>query len=536
VTERRRLLIIADRVHAPGSSPPGGADAVLVEGDRIAAVGRAASLTRTHPDADRLELPGATLTPGLCDAHIHLVEWALARREVDLTTADSPQAAADRVAGAPTGDAGWIRGRGWNPHRWNGEAPRRELLDRAAPGRPVALQSHDMHALWASTAALDLAGIDTRTPDPPGGRIVRTPDGAATGLLLENAARLVTDCVPAPQPDDLEATLLEGQAELHRLGITAVHSFPGIHILEPEPLGLLESLRARGRLRLRVLQHIALDRLDAAIRVGLRSGFGGDWIRVGGVKMFLDGALGSRTAWMREPYEGSDDDFGMCVLEPATFREHVRRAADAGIASTVHAIGDAAVDLAFNVLSAPGHRVAALPHRVEHVQCCPPGLFGVPASAGIICSMQPAHLITDWRAADRHWGEARAAATYAFRSLLDNGAVLAFGSDAPVEPVDPRLGFLAATERRDLDAQPPNGWHARERIDAAAVLSGYTTGPAHAAGLAGMTGILAPGAWADIAAWSEDPLALPPGGWPRLQCVATLVGGDVVHRFPSGLE
>lgn len=508
---------------------------MLVQGDRIAAVGSAASLARAFPGVERLDLPGATLTPGLCDAHIHLIEWALSRREVDLAGADSPESAADAIAAAApaTGNDGWIRGRGWNPHRWNGASPTRELLDAAAPGRAVALQSHDMHALWASTAALERAGVDADTADPPGGRIVRDGGGRPTGLLLENAARLVTDRVPAPDEEAVRAAVLDAQAELHRMGITAVHSFPGIHVLEPEPLRLLETLRSAGRLRLRVLQHIALDRLDAAIELGLRSGFGGEWVRIGAVKMFLDGALGSRTAWMREPYQDTEDR-GMRVLDDEVFRETVRRAAAAGIATTVHAIGDAAVDLAFDVLSSPGMDGPAIPHRIEHVQCCPPERFASPAAAGIVCSMQPSHLITDWRAADRHWGGARAASTYAFRSLLDHGAVLAFGSDAPVEPVDPRLGFHAAVFRRDLEDEPRDGWNARERIAAADVLRAYTEGPARAAGWDGEIGVLAPGARADIAAWATDPLD--PGELPfrELRCIAALVGGEVVHHNRSG--
>jgi len=420
-----------------------------------------------------------------------------------------------------------LRGRGWNPHLWNGEAPHRDGLDRVVPELPVALQSHDMHALWANGAALRAAGITADTPDPPDGRIVRDERGEPTGLLLENAARLVTERIPAPTFDGALDAVRAAQAALHGLGITAVHSFPGIHTPEPDPLPVLEALRAHDALRLRVLQHIALDRLDDAIRLGLRSGFGGDWLRIGGVKMFLDGALGSRTAWMRAPYE-DEGQCGMRVLEPDVFRTFVRSAADAGIATVVHAIGDAAVTLAFDVLADAAVRVRALPHRVEHVQCCPPDRLDVPGAARIVCSMQPAHLVTDWRAADRHWG-ARGRWTYAFGSLLARGATLAFGSDAPVEPVDPRLGFLAATERVDVTGAPAGGWYAEERISPLDVLHGYTTGPAVAAGLPGVIGTIAPGAFGDLAIWERDPLEVRGEEWLGLRCLATVVGGEVVH-------
>lgn len=524
----RDLLVVADRVHAPGPTASAQtANAVFIRAGRIAAVGRADRLAAEARAAPVLALPGTTVTPGLADAHIHLTEWAFARRAPDLSSAATPEAAARAVAAAPPGPSGWVRGGGWNPHLWDGERPDRTVLDRYVPDRPVALQSHDMHALWANGEALRRADITADTADPPDGRIVRDARGEPTGLLLENAARLVTQRIPAPALEEAVAAVRAAQVALHALGITAVHSFPGIHTPDPEPRAVLDALRARDGLRLRVLQHIALDRLDDAIRSGLRSGAGDDWIRTGGVKLFLDGALGSRTAWMRAPYEG-EAQCGMRVLEPAAFVAHVRRAAAAGIASVVHAIGDAAVALAFDVLSGEATRVRALPHRIEHVQCCPPDRFAAAAAAGIVCSMQPAHLITDWRAADRHWGE-RGRWTYAFGSLVRHGATLAFGSDAPVEPVDPRLGLFAATARTDLAGEPPDGWYAEERIAPAEAWRGYTEGPAVAAGRAGFLGAIVPGAAGDLAIWDRDPLAASGRDFLTLRCLATVVGGEVVY-------
>ncbi len=304
-----------------------------------------------------------------------------------------------------------------------------------------------------------------------------------------------------------------------------VHALPSLHIVEPEPLGVFATMRARGTLRLRVLQHLPLHRLDDALREGLYSGAGDGWIRVGGVKMFLDGALGSRTAWMREPYRVPEIAACRCWTRPNS-GYHVQRAARGGIASTVHAIGDAAVALALDVLADPATRVPGMAHRIEHVQCCPAERFADAARAGITCSMQPAHLITDWRIADRHWGEARASRTYAFHSLQQAGALLAFGSDAPVEPADPGLGLFAAVQRTDLDNAPQGGWHSSERLTAEAALRGYTRGPALAAGLP--TGVLETGAPADFVAWQHDPLA-PETALLDLRCTATVVGGIIVH-------
>jgi predicted amidohydrolase YtcJ len=521
------LLVIADRVHTLDESATPGADAVLVRDGVIRAVGRASELREAAGRARVLQLPGAALTPGLTDSHIHLSEWALARREVDLSAATSPEAvarmAAEHAARRP-GD--WVRGRGWNPHRWGGGPPATDALDRLVPDRPAILQSHDMHALWVNRPALRRAGIDKDSPDPAGGHIVRDREGEPTGVLLENAGQLIAGCLPALTVEDTAEAILEAQAELHRLGITAVHTLPALHIAEPEPTLVLETLRARAELRLRVLQHLPLRQLDEAVRIGLRSGFGGEWIRTGGVKMFLDGALGSQTAWMFEPYERSSSR-GIQVLDSGEFRYHVRRAARAGIASTVHAIGDAAVALAFDVLADPELQVESMPHRIEHVQCLPPGREHDAVRAGITCSMQPAHLITDWSIADRHWGPARSARTYAFRTLLEAGARLAFGSDAPVEPADPRLGLMAAVARMDLDGQPDGGWCAEQRIPLRDALVAYTRRAAEAAGSRG--GVLRPGAAADIVAWRPDPFAVEPRDLLSVRCVATLVAGEIVH-------
>ncbi|MFW6079936.1 MAG: amidohydrolase, partial [Gemmatimonadota bacterium] len=475
------------------------------------------------------------LTPGLTDAHLHLLEWACARRRVDLADAASPTDAAARVArrAADSVAGDWVVGGGWNPHRWAAR-PTRGPLDRAVPDRPVALRSHDMHAWWVNGEALARAGIGPDSPDPPGGRIVRDPvTGEPTGELLEEAGRLVAERIPKPEDARLEAAVLEAQAELHRQGVTGVHSIemPGDSF---DSLRVLTALHGEGRLRLRVLQHLPLGTLESAVRLGLRSGMGDARLRIGAVKIFLDGALGSRTAWLREPYEGegAGGDRGVRLLDDDAFDHAVRRAAAVGIASAVHAIGDAAVALAIDTLGA-APRVGALPHRIEHVQLCPVERVGEIAAAGLACSMQPAHLMTDWRAAERHWGRARCRGAYAFRTLRRAApdAILAFGSDSPVEPVDPRLGLYAATARRDLDGEPDGGWYPDERLSPAEALEAYTVGPARAGGAAGRRGRLAAGFDADIAAWSRDPLSRRRrDDWLELGCMATMVAGEWVWR------
>ena len=533
------LLVLARRVYTLAPALAGAPrDALLVRDGRIVAVGAAEELRARAGAAGVLDLRDGVLTPGLTDAHIHLLEWALARREPDLSACDSPAAVARvmaEAAGATRASGrGWLRGRGWNPHRWGGAYPERDVLDAVLPDRPVVLQSHDMHALWANGRALAEAGIGADTPDPEGGRIVRDARGAPTGVLLEMAAQLLSVRMPAPAPAEALTALVEAQAALHRLGITGVHSFPGVHVHEPDMLWLLGTLREDDRLRMRALQHLPLSALDHAVALGLRSGFGDDWLRIGGVKVFLDGALGSRTAWLRAPYESAPGYRGVQAMAAGAFREVAARAAAAGIAVAAHAIGDAAVALALDVLGDPALRGPALPHRIEHLQLCPPERLEEPARTGIVCSMQPAHLITDWAAAERHWGHERCRGAFALRSLqgkgMGTGAILAFGSDAPVEPVDPRLGLFAAVARQDLDGRPEGGWFPEERLDVGSALEGYTRGPAIAGGVGHRRGFLGTGTDADFVAWDVDPYTAPATELLRMRCIATVIAGELVWR------
>ncbi len=527
--EERDLVVRADRIHlAPGGDSAGAerAEAVLIRRGLIDAVGSFAELRSSAPGAETLDLSGLTVTPGLTDAHVHLLEWAVRRRGVDLVRTRSPVEAAEAVSDhAADHPEGWVLGRGWNQHRWT-DAPHRSHLDSVVSHRPVVLQSLDMHSLWANSAALRAAGIDAGTADPEGGRIERDEGGEPTGVVQENAMPLLERVVPPAGPAERRAALLEAQTVLHRWGVT------GVHTVEPDSLAFLEGFRDRGLLRLRVLQHLPLAKLDDAIRLGIRSGFGGDWVRIGGVKMFLDGALGSLTALMREPYEGSGDR-GVQTLPPEDFRAAATRGARAGLAMTVHAIGDAANDLALEVLASAEARLhGRVPHRVEHAQLLGGDLLGAgdgapdPRLRGLVCSVQPSHLMTDWPAADRHWGD-RARYAYPFRSLEAAGAILALGSDAPVDTPDPRLGLHAAVLRQDLDGAPADGWYPEERLDPPRALAGYTAGPARAAGDP-RQGSLRRGSFADLVAWETDPLNAPAEALRDLRAALTMVGGEVV--------
>ncbi len=517
------LVLLARRIHLLGDRPP--VAALLVRGGRVAAAGTEAEVRAAALPGARVESLGdAVVTPGLTDAHVHLTLWALARRRVELHDARTADEGAARVAAAARTGSGWVRGMGWDAHRWGG-LPGREALDRVCPERPVYLESHDIHAAWVNSAALAACGIGRDTPDPEGGTIVRDPaTGEPTGVLLEHAMRLVAPHLPTPSRAEVRDALLDAQREVHRLGITGVHS-----VEQPTGLADFHDLEERGLLRLRVLQALPLAFVDDAIRLGLRSGFGGEWIRIGGVKMFLDGALGSRTALLREPYTGTEDDRGIETLPPGEFRDTARRAAEAGIASTVHAIGDAAVERALDVLSA-APRVAAMPHRIEHVQLCPPDLWERAGRSGVVGSMQPVHLLSDVIPAERHWGHERSRGAYPFAALLRAGMTLAFGSDVPVETVDPRPGLFAATRRVSWDGEPEGEWYPEHRLTAEQALRGYTEGPAAAAGEEDRRGRLLPGYDADLVAWDTDPLTASPEELRGMRCLLTVIGGETVHR------
>lgn len=513
------LIVRARRVHLLGDRPP--VEALLVRAGRVAAFGSYDQVRALAAPGARVEdLGDAVVTPGLTDAHVHLTTFGLSLRRVDLNAAATLQDGVERIRRAAAEGEGWVRGIGWDAHRW-GRLPTRQELDAVSGKRPCWLQSHDIHGAWLNTAALKICGITAGTPDPEGGKIVRDNEGEPTGILLENAVKLAEPHLPPETPAERRDALRAAREAVHRLGLTGVHS------VEVTGLEDFASLAEEGPLRLRVLQAIPLARLSAAIETGVRSGFGGEWLRIGGVKMFLDGALGSRTAWMREPYVGSDSR-GIATLPADEFRAHVRRAAQAGIASTVHAIGDAAVALALDVLATTKLPVP-IPHRIEHLQLCPPELWSRAGRSGVVGSMQPVHLMTDIPAAECHWGHERSRGAYAFGPLRRAGMTLAFGSDTPVETVDPRLGLFAAVRRVGWNGEPAAEWYPENAISREVALRAYTEGPAAAAGLASRQGRLLPGYDADLVAWDRDPLAVDADELREMRCLRTVVAGETVH-------
>jgi len=524
---RTAILITGARVWSDGRVD-GQADAVAVAQGRVLAVGRAGELAAlVPPDAVRLDARGATVTPGLVDSHLHLLAWARSLEEVALAGAATRREALARVAGflaAHPGD-GPVTGRGWDANEWS-EPPDRASLDAVAGERPVLLHSKDYHALWVNGAALRAAGVTRATPDPDGGRIGRDATGEATGIVREHAVRRFAEVLAAAgRGSDLE---LLGRAvrRLHERGVTMVHVFEGAE----ESRALRAYTRDESVPRLRVVAHLPHAGLEPALALGLQSGVGDDVFRIGALKLFADGTLGSRTAALLEPYEGTTDT-GMDLLTPAELARAVREAAAGGISVAIHAIGDRAVRSALDAIEGAAADLAraALPPRIEHVQLLHPDDLPRFRRLGVWASLQPSHCVSDIEIAKRGWGS-RVERSYPWRRLLEAGVPLAFGSDAPVEPPDPAAGLHAAVTRQRPDGTPPGGFIPAERLDLDQALTAWTRGGVMLAGAGERLGRIAPGCRADLVVWDSDLHRLPASLLYKARAMCTLCAGEVVHQ------
>ena len=524
----------------------GWVEAVGIRSGRVAFAGTEIELeTRADPFTVRFELdPDEVAIPGLTDAHLHLADGGIAIENVDLTASASLEDGLRDVAAAHarTSTAEWIEGHGWDSDRWGGW-PTAGDLERVAPGRRIAIWAHDHHALWVSRAALAAASIDRSTDDPLGGIIRRGADGEVSGVLHETAARLVMSHVPRPTDERYERLIARLAAELVRLGVVAVHD-PGAVSLQEGlggPIAAYRALAARGALPLRVHACVREEQLAAAIEAGLRSGDRlspeTDRARFGWLKLFADGTLGSRTAALLEPIEPEPDrpipagtERGVWMTPPERLAELAARAAFGGIATMIHAIGDRAVRASLDALEPTTARVPLMP-RLEHVQLLHPDDRGRFAAAGIAASVQPIHLRADAAAARRLWGSRAETTGYPWRTLSETGALLAFGTDAPVEPIDPWPGIAMAVTRADPSwpaGTPPFG--PGEALTLERSLRAACIGPAVAARETDR-GRLVPGQRADLVVVPIDALTEPvtPGGAltnarPRLVLVDGAVG------------
>jgi len=517
------------RIYTGDSRHPWARALAVVDG-KIAALDVAAEAWAAAPGAVVEEAGGALVIPGLTDAHIHAMWYALSLRELnlrDLSRAALLDAVAARARELPPGT--WITGRGWDQTLWDDAGwqtnparfPTAAELDPAAPQHPVALIAKNAHAWVVNSAALRMANITAETPDPLHGKLGRLPDGSPDGMLFEDATRLVRVVIPPATLDEIVDALDVAQEHLLAFGITGVHDVDGV-----PAFAAFQELHRQQRLRLRVVKYVRLESLDAVLDAGLRSGYGDDWLRFGGLKLFADGALGSRTGAMFAPYEGEPDNLGLLTLEPEQLIEVTQRAAAGGLALAIHAIGDRANALVVDALEAVREFNPALRHRIEHVQSMRPEDQARMGRAGFVASMQPIHAIHDMAMADRYLGSQRTPQAYAWRSVAGAGSVLAFGSDAPIEIFDPFIGLYAAVTRRREDGFPgPAGWHPEQRLTLPEALRAYTWGAAYAVGLETRMGLLTPGHVADLAVLDHDIFALPSEALLETHVVRVMVDG-----------
>ncbi len=493
------------------------AEAVAVAGDRIVAVG---SNEEIKPliglNTNVADAKGATILPGFIDCHIHLIEYGLSFKNIDLRGVTSIEEMKSRVAKRAQSSAAWILGLGWDQERFAEKRyPTRKDLDEASPHKPVLLWRVCGHICVLNSAALQLAGIEAKTSDPRGGIIDRDSSGEPSGILRETAFDLVLKAIPKLTLDDYEEAIVAASQRALEAGLTTVHCITGS---EPELRSLLK-LRSEGRLRLRFYVFIPVEHMEAARYLGLRSGFGDEWIRLGGIKVFTDGSLGARTAALEEPYADDPKNRGVAIYNQQQLNEIVAEAHRSDFQIAAHAIGDRAIDMALHAFakvnkSMPkeNHR-----HRIEHASVLDHTLIRRIQELGLIASVQPHFNVSDFWVEQR-LGKERASLTYPFASLLRAGVKVVAGSDCPVEPLTPLSGIEAAVNRT-----PP------EALGVEDAIALYTRNAAYASFDENTKGTIIAGKLADLVILQEDPRKVPPSTISKIRVLKTMVGGRIVH-------
>jgi predicted amidohydrolase YtcJ len=504
---------------------------VAVGGGSILAVGSDAEIEAfVGEGTEVVALQGRMVTPGFIDSHTHFIPGGFQLSSVDLRDASSPEEFARRIgAFARAADAGsWITGGDWDHEMWGGELPRREWIDTLTPDHPVLVNRLDGHMALANSRALELAGVSASTSVPAGGEMVLDPaSGEPTGVLKDEAMSLVSRAMPDPTEEELDRALDAAIDHALSLGVTQIH-----HMGTWTDLETFRRARAQGRLRLRVYSVVPIDSWERLRDFVSERGRGDDRLWWGGLKGFVDGSLGSTTAWFYEPYSDDPSTSGLLTTDTASLRSWILAGDAAGLHPIVHAIGDHANDWLLDVYAEARATNGTRDRRarIEHAQHLSPGAVARFAELGVIPAMQPYHAIDDGRWAEKRIGPERVNTTYAFRSLLDAGAPVAFGSDWTVAPLDVRLGLYAAVTRRTTDGANPGGWVPREKIGLEEALQAYTWGSARAGFMEDRVGRVAPGMYADLVVLERDLFHVDPAEIPSVQIEMTLVGGEIVYR------
>ncbi len=546
VAPQADLIVTNAKVWTADKSRPE-AEAVAVLGERIVAVGSRAEVDAWRgPRTHVLDAGGRRVVPGFNDSHVHFLSGGQLLDQVNLKDAATTEEFVRRIAGAVTkARAGeWVLGGNWDHENWTpAELPTRDMIDPVSPTTPVFVDRYDGHMALANSAALRLAKITAQTPDPPGGTIVRDAKGRPTGALKDAAMDLVTRLIPPPSQEQIEAGIRRALQHAASLGVTSVQEMtPSLGGSEGEGPGpgyenvaIYAALAEKGELTLRIYAAPPLETWDRLAKVGLRRGFGSAYLRVGALKAYADGSLGSTTAYFFEPYNDAPQTRGLLSadMRPITrMRARMIQADAAGLQLCIHAIGDQGIstvlDLFTDVVKANGVRDRRL--RIEHAQHVAPADFVRFRDLHVIASMQPYHAIDDGRWAEKRIGPERIKTTYAFRTFLDGGVRLAFGTDWPVAPLDPMQGVYAAVTRATLDGKNPQGWVPEQKITVAEAVEAYTLGSAYAEFQEQEKGSIAPGKLADLVVLSDDIFSIAPEKIRDVKAEATIVGGRIVYE------
>jgi predicted amidohydrolase YtcJ len=525
------LAILSARIFTGDPSRPW-AQALLIRDDRIVELGTDQQVKAACEDSSShvLELPGRLITPGLVDAHCHFGYLGLSLLAVDLRNQPSLAACRERIreAAATAKPDEWILGRGWDQFQWDdSREPTLEDLDDVTPHNPAMMVRVCGHSVAVNSLALARAGIARESPDPPGGRIERDPNSGEPNGLLREARYLIERVMPSPTEQDWKDALLASQEVSLRGGLTGVHSFETLH-----QWAAMQALEAEGRLKIRVHASIQGYELKKAASLGLKPGAGSERLWLGHVKLFADGSLGSGTALLHEPYADDADQSGIAVTSVEDLQQSVEAAYAAGYDVAIHAIGDKATTHCLMAISGAREKAPGV-HRdsIEHVQLLRPEDVALFRELGVVASVQPVFLPTDWHVAEKRWGEERCrSGGYAWKSILEAGIPMQFGSDAPVEPNAPLLGLQAAVTRQTLAGEPEGGWLPDQRLTLEQGLKGFTRVAAWTARREDDLGIIAPSRRADLTIFEGDLFQAPVQDWPAVGVEMTIIDGEIVHQ------
>ncbi|TNE61905.1 MAG: amidohydrolase [Alphaproteobacteria bacterium] len=520
----------ADRVFVGGTVWTGEqgekpASAIAVKGDHIMAVGSKDDVWPfIDTDTELVDLKGAFVVPGFIDNHVHFILGSFNLTQVDLRGTPTKEEFIRRIAErARTHPGEWMLGGSWDQEYWGGEMPDRRWIDDVTGDTPVLVSRYDEHSLFANSAALKLVGIDADTPDPEGGVILRDAGGRPTGVLKDAAKEMALAKVPAPSDQLMEHTFRAGMQHAVEHGVTQVHDMGW----DWRSLHTYERLRDKGQLEIRFYSFVPLADWEQMADYIEKNGRGDDWLRWGGLKGFVDGSLGSTTAWFHKPYLDAPNDTGLTMVDMKTLEERVIGAVSKDLHVAIHAIGDRANDELLDIYKrvAQGKGDRDLRFRIEHAQHLTQDAIKRFGKQHVIASMQPYHAIDDGRWAAKRLEDERLKGTYAFRSIMDSKGRVTFGSDWPVAPLDPIQGIYAAVTRRTIDDKNPDGWYPEQKVSVEQALVAYTRNNAYAGFQDDRLGLIRAGYLADFVVLSQNLFKVDPVTIPDTKVLRTVVGG-----------